>query len=420
MFKNMPVIYFGGQDNFGNRGCEALIRSIVKTIRAEFPDAQFLVPSHNLPNDAKQWPQAQSLGVEFISAEPIPSSIRWWGRIRRWMSFFDAFPPTFTLTASTRAAIQRCDVVVMTGGDIISLDYGLESLYFWVRICEAAMEMGKPVVLWAASVGPFKHVPSVEKRIARYLRAHSMVSVRETTSLEYLKGLGITNTILVADPAFVLDLEEPPASVLPAFCHSDTPVLGFNVSPLLRKFREGTASQAALDEEIKDFLVHTLVDLNINVLLIPHVDPLTGSADNSDSVYMSSILDKVRAAGLGEDRIAMLPRMLNTAQLKGVIGRCSYFMGARTHATIAALSLGIPTTSIAYSIKAKGINQDLFGHLRYVLETPSIDRASLRAHLQMLINERDGIKQMLSERIPIWKRNAQVPAGSLKVLFVHP
>ena len=45
--------------------------------------------------------------------------------------------------------------------------------------------------------------------------------------------------------------------------------------------------------------------------------------------------------------------------LKNIISNCHYFMGARTHSTIAALSSYVPTISIAYSIKAFGINEEI-------------------------------------------------------------
>lgn len=413
----MPTIYFAGQDNFGNRGCEALIRSSVKTIKQYLPEAKFLVPSINHQHDAAQWLDAHRQNVTFVAAEPIPSSIRWWGRARRFWSMFETMPPAYRVTEATRVALMRCDVLIMTGGDIISLDYGLESLYYWVRICEVAMEAGKPGVLWAGSVGPFTKIPSAEVRMMLFFKKFSLITVRETASLKYLQSLGIANVKLVADPAFVLDYEPAPLAAL-AILQKDEPVLGFNVSPLIRKFRDTVENKDALDQEVAAFLIETLRQQNLNVLLIPHVDPLNGSDDNSDSSYMAGILSKVRLAGFGGERIDMLPRTFNTAQLKDVIRRCTYFMGARTHATVAALSQGIPTTSIAYSIKAKGINEDLFGHLRFVLETPAVTQATLLAHLKLLMDEEGAIRAQLSERIPEWKRQAVVSAELLKALIV--
>lgn len=44
------------------------------------------------------------------------------------------------------------------------------------------------------------------------------------------------------------------------------------------------------------------------------------------------------------------------------------FIGARTHATIAAYSSLVPTLVVGYSVKARGIARDLFGtEKNYVL-----------------------------------------------------
>ena len=45
----------------------------------------------------------------------------------------------------------------------------------------------------------------------------------------------------------------------------------------------------------------------------------------------------------------------NCMVIKGYISRCELFIGARTHATIAAYSTGVPTLVLGYSVKARGI-----------------------------------------------------------------
>jgi polysaccharide pyruvyl transferase WcaK-like protein len=94
--------------------------------------------------------------------------------------------------------------------------------------------------------------------------------------------------------------------------------------------------------------------------------------------------------------VLLVGREFNAPQLKWNISRLTVFAGSRTHATIAALSSGVPTLCIGYSLKARGISKDLFGHLDWLLPLESMtpetlaDRLgrmlaqapSLRAHLQ--------------------------------------
>ena len=64
-------------------------------------------------------------------------------------------------------------------------------------------------------------------------------------------------------------------------------------------------------------------------------------------------------------------------ELKGYIARCRFFIGARTHSTIAAYSSGVPTLVLGYSVKSKGIAKDLFGtYENYVLTVQQLKEYS--------------------------------------------
>ena len=133
------------------------------------------------------------------------------------------------------------------------------------------------------------------------------------------------------------------------------------------------------------------------------LDPLDGAVDNSDSHFMAGLL---AALGGSSGRLALVRRGLNAAQLKHIIGHCRYLIAARTHATIAGWSQHVPTVSIAYSVKARGLNQDLFDTLAYVLDTPNVDRASLWAAYCLLAEREDHLRSQLADRIPRWRINA--------------
>lgn len=387
--------FFAGHTTFGNRGCEALIRSTVGLIRQRQPKARFVVPSSAIELDRQQWPQAVDNGVEFVPIPAFPASIKWWNRAARLLPPVErSIVPRHSLPADTLDVLAGCDAMIMSGGDVISLDYGLASLYDWSGYVDNARRLGKPALLWAASVGPFKAKPHVEHHMVGHLRGYAALSVRESSTHAYLSGLGI-EAKLVADPAFTMQPEVfDHAPLMPT---SPVGVLGFNVSPLIRGYRDTEASRQALDAEILGFIAEVLRSTNLGVLLIPHVGPLDGGSFNSDHLYMQNLL---ASSGLDPARVKLGPPMLNAAQLKHLISQCRFFIGARTHATVAAFSTAVPTTSIAYSVKAKGINRDLFGHLNHVLETPSVTRESLMQHLRLLQEHESDLRRFLAERIP--------------------
>lgn len=409
----MKKVFFAGHNNFGNRGCEALVRSVTALIRKESGDVRFVTPSSACELDAAQWQNAGSQGIDFVPADTFPSSLRWWNRARRVIPAIEHVSrPRHTLPSSTREQIKGSDLLIMTGGDNISLDYDLPSLYDIAGYVDNAKSLGVPAMLWAASVGPFTRKPHVERFMRAHLNDYAAITVRESATAEYLRGIGIQNVIEATDPAFTLLPEAfDLGGLLP-----DAPegVIGINVSPLVRGYREGEQSRLQLDADVAAFIKELVEQRGYGVVLLPHVGPLDGSSRNSDYHYLQGLVAKYQ---LSHPNIRLAPSTLNASQLKYLISKFRFFIGARTHATIAAFSSCVPTISIAYSVKAKGINRDLFGDTRLVLDTPLVTLDSLRAGLQRLETEETDIRQMLAERIPVWRQRAAIPAGIAAALL---
>ena len=101
-------------------------------------------------------------------------------------------------------------------------------------------------------------------------------------------------------------------------------------------------------------------------------------------------------------------------QLKGYIASCRLFIGARTHATIAAYSSCVPTLVVGYSVKARGIAKDLFGtEEQYVLPVQKLQEPEelLQAFRWLLQNE-DMQRNHLTEIMPGYIERAK-EAGEL-------
>ena len=92
----------------------------------------------------------------------------------------------------------------------------------------------------------------------------------------------------------------------------------------------------------------------------------------------------------------------NCEVLKGYISRCRFFIGARTHATIAAYSSFVPTLVLGYSVKSKGIAKDLFGsYENYVVPVQSLMNDLDMVHsFEWLMGNETNIKERLIETMP--------------------
>lgn len=99
---------------------------------------------------------------------------------------------------------------------------------------------------------------------------------------------------------------------------------------------------------------------------------------------------------------------LNARQLKYIISRCRFFIGARTHATIGAYSSCVPTLVVGYSIKSKGIAKDLFGtHKNYVINAYDISGDELSDGFEWLYKNENEVRNRLQKIMPEYINKAE-------------
>lgn len=404
----MKRFYLTGQRTFGNRGCEAIVRSTVSVLRDTHGNIEVLVPSDDIARDSAQWPDAKDYGVTFVPAYQ-PKYTRYWIHAQRLpLPFLKRAGWPFPIARWFKEQIESVDAVLSIGGDNYSLDYRLPSLLQGMDAC--AMDMGKPVVIWGASVGPFERetyfVPAIRNHIARFEK----VMVRESISFSYLtEKLGLDNVEQMVDPAFILKAEALDLVDFWPEHQADSGVLGLNVSPLIERYKRKNQN---LVTEVAAFVRRLVEERGFGVLLVPHVIPLDGSEKNNDAIYLKQILSQ--CADLGK-KVTIAPSASNAAQLKYIISKVRFFIGARTHATIAALSSTVPTVSISYSVKARGINWDLFGSEEMVLPTPELTCESLSEKMDYLLSNESWLRKTLAGRIPEYQSTVQQASLCLKV-----
>lgn len=362
----------------GNRGCEAILMSTWELMREALPEVMTINSSFRDPR-ANNTAYLQCHGLQH-RCHPEPTSaqfLAWqWGKRARGMSFnFERF-------------LSGSNVVLSLGGDNYSLDYNSVSKYLDAN--DKVLTTGKPLIVWGASVGPFTADPAIEERVAKQFRQLKLVVARERRTVSYLDSIGVRdNVMLLPDPAFSLQsapvtLPEEQEKML------EDGAIGVNLSPLLARYRNGMDAWTADAAR----WVQALLDTTSRpVLLVPHVlEP-----GNNDQAFLSQLLSRVDAP---RAKLSMLDaRDLSCKQIKQVIGRLHAFIGARTHATIAAMSMGVPTLSIGYSVKALGINEEVFGSADWLVPHDKLDAATLSARYLAMDQSAPQIREALAQRM---------------------
>ena len=386
----MKRFYLNGIHSLENRGVDAIVRSTAALLKEEFGEVELFFPSKNILLDQSLWPNSQEDGVYFIKLYS-PFYRRPWQFIQRKLGFFlpNLLWP-FPFPSKFIAFLQTIDIVLSVGGDNYSSEYGFPS--FLIGVDDLAIKMNKPIILWGASIGPFAKNKNIETIMAKHLSNMSLITVRETLSEEYVKkNLSLQNTMLFPDSAFSLQPKHVDLKSFWPIVNQDR-VVGLNVSPYLQRFGDDSADYV---NEFCRFIEALITEHNCSVLLIPHVIVRSNALEDDLSILRKIYMQLNHLTA----KVSLLDDQHDSAQIKYIIGNCKYFIGARTHSTIGALSSFIPTLSIAYSVKASGINKDLFNHEEYVLDISNVTSETLMNGFQKLVNDEFEIKQALERKI---------------------
>lgn len=269
--------------------------------------------------------------------------------------------------------VSKGDIALSIGGD----NYCYADVKRYTMMHDMLLQRGAKTVLWGCSVEPsLLKDAAIAQDIARY----SLITARESISYEALRSVN-PHTILVPDPAFTLECRVPalPDSFV------DGNMVGINLSPMVIEKESSSGLAMANYQKLIDYI---LAETTMGVALIPHV--VWGFTD--DRIPLRELYQKYQHTG----RVAMVQDCTCT-ELKGIISRCRFFVGARTHATIAAYSTGVPTLVVGYSVKARGIARDLFGTENgYVLPVQNLKKESeLLTAFKGIMDHESDIRRML-------------------------
>lgn len=339
----MKIAIMGFEFNSSNKGCEALTYSFI-TMLLECFDKEIEVYNYSygeFGNFVKHFPN-----VRFYMRRPRLKDIRDWGKIKK---EFDDYDFIFDVTF----------------GDGFSDIYGKKWNVLTNILKTIAIISHTPFILLPQTYGPYKH--PLLKEWAKYIVTHADVAYsRDIESAEYMNQFCKNKVVTLTDMAFILSYDKHKFQVDSMKKH-----IGVNISSLLWDSDYAKKNKFGLKVDyvtyIKELIRELLTDPQIVVHLIPHVVE-TDDYENPENDVRSC--ESVKQL-FSTKRVIVAPCFENPMDAKSYISKMDFFIGARMHSTIGAVSAGIPTVPFAYSKKFK----TMFGNLEYdyVLDARAIN-----------------------------------------------
>ena len=166
-------VVMSGYYGFGNAGDDAILEAIQQAIHQA----------------------SDEVAVTVLSNDP---------ELTRRVYHMDALP-RFQLFPVLRA-LRRCDALLSGGGSLLQDRTSTRSLLYYLSVIRAAEWMGKPVMLYANGIGPV-HKRENRRRVKRVVERAALVTLRDRSSAQELRDMGVGRTDLhvTADPVFHLD-----------------------------------------------------------------------------------------------------------------------------------------------------------------------------------------------------------------------
>ena len=377
-----------------NHGCEAIVRTLSAMIKNGRPESVIKLYTLNAQSDkAGDLPNIDET-EEFNYTRPV-SSLGFMQKLKisslskKSQKSADEY---FYSLSCKNPSLKDNDVYVSVGGD----NYCYGDGHMAAAFNRELKKLGKKTVLWGCSVG--------EEDLSEYkikdLKTFDLIVTRESMTYETLINCGIDkNTVLYPDPAFTLDIDTAFGSSFEVKPNT----LGFNISSLIGEY---AGEGESIESIAVGFLRYVLENSDKNILLIPHVT----KKEDGDQLILGRIAEK-----LGSHRVSVVPDTLTATQYKSIISRCEMFIGARTHATIAAYSTCVPTLVIGYSVKSKGIAKDIFSDYNgLVVPVSEITDAQKLIKAYVSFEEKAEIyRNVLKEKMPEYIKAAKASVYEL-------
>ena len=375
----------------GNHGCEALVRSISHMLGEK--DTLLL---SDAPEEEAKYGIADSIEVRPSMSKTRPTVQDFFFsylqlKIRHDYFYMDVLPYKPALKG-----LRSEDVLVSIGGDI----FCYENYRKYNLLHQYALKQVKHSILIGCSIEPDS---LTDHALLKDLETFEFISARELITYNALKNAGLKNVSYCPDTAFSLPAAE---TALPDhFIPQNT--VGINISPLVLN---KSADAELILENLRLVVRDVLSSSSASVAFVPHVV----WENNDDRIPLQKLYQEFQGTG----RVCLIEDQ-DARKLKWIVSQCSYFIGARTHATIAAYSTGVPTLALGYSVKSRGIARDLFGaEEHYVLPYQDITSSDmLLKNFHWLIRHTEETKKTLMEKTEIYQREIVKMGSKLKELY---
>jgi colanic acid/amylovoran biosynthesis protein len=336
-----------------NGGDESLLRATIRALAARWPAMRTTVLCKDWHACRARLPDLTlAPDLEFTAAMADARAGRLGHMLRRMTGRSPAAaappPPDAPSRDEVLALYRQADLILSAPGGFLNDYYEIGDR---LRGMEIALDLGRPVVLFAQSIGPFWKKGSA-RRVAEVLNRVSAICVRDRRSRTWLLDCGVRadRIRLTADAAFLW------RRLAPDLFRARS---GAAVRQVALCFREWPPGDRAAAERVIGKAAalsrHIIETRGCEVLFVSTCQGIPGYIDDSAlALRVQACLPADLRSRCTVDRFRYPPR-----ELIQTLGSVDAFIGMRLHGAILSMLGGTPALGLGYETKT----EEIFGQL---------------------------------------------------------
>jgi len=388
------------------RGDSAILEGAIWCLKKFFPNADFVVMT--------EYPEAAEI-INGVKANRQPMTNFKWNKWKMGLAMVYLLigarlqKHKITVPKFKHPRIQPyldADIVISKGGSFLSDYYAPDVLgRFWGLYF--AEVLGKPVIIYAQSIGPFEK--PFYRWIARYvLNKADLITLRDKESKGILDSIGVTRPpiYVTSDSAFAMPLTECKPMQMMRYekielNNKDQLKVSISVRQWGHyKTADGHKKYIKIIAALADWLI---IEKNAKVIF---ASTCTGFAGyhNDDRVIAHEVINHMKH--YEEKNPVILYGEYTPQELLAFYRTMDLHVGTRMHSNILAMLAKTPVVAIQYEFKTLGL-LNFFDLENYLIDINQINLEILIKKVSEALTHNEQIKAKINEKLPHIKEKSE-------------